>query len=69
MAKKEPAEFQAKITNDSGTMRGKIPSPLVRYLGGQAGDYLVFRGDETGKVTVSLKRAKGLVKKAAGSRG
>ena len=66
MAKKEPSEYQAKVTNDSGILRGKIPSPLVRELGARAGDYIVFRSDAAGKVVVSLSRARGGTKKSAG---
>ena len=66
MAKKEAAEYQAKVTNDSGILRGKIPSPLVRELGARAGDYIVFSSDGAGKVAVSLSRAKGGAKKSAG---
>ena len=66
MAKKEPAEYQAKVTNDSGILRGKIPSPLVRNLGAREGDYIVFRSDGAGNVRVSLSRSKGGGKKAAG---
>jgi len=64
MAKREPAEYKAKLTNDSGVIRGKIPSPLVRELGGRPGDYVVFNSSG-GKVTVSLSRSKGVVKKGA----
>ncbi|CDM66401.1 hypothetical protein [Pyrinomonas methylaliphatogenes] len=64
-AKKEPVEFKAKLTNDGGIVRGKIPAPLVSYLGGRAGDYLVFRADETGRVVVSLRRTHGAAKKVA----
>ena len=59
MAKKEAAEYQAKVTNDSGILRGKIPSPLVRDLGARAGDYIVFRSDGAGNVRVSLARTRG----------
>ena len=65
MAKKEAAEFKAKLTNDAGVIRGKIPSPLVRMLGGRPGDYVVFNSDSGGKVTVALSRSKGGAKKAA----
>ena len=58
MAKKEAAEYQAKVTNDSGILRGKIPSPLVRDLGARAGDYIVFRSDSAGNVRVSLSRSR-----------
>jgi hypothetical protein len=66
MTKKAPAEYQAKVTNDSGILRGKIPSPLVRELGARAGDYIVYRSDGAGKVTVSLSRVRGGAKKSAG---
>ena len=64
MAKREAAEYQAKVTNDSGILRGKIPSPLVRNLGAREGDYIVFRSDSSGRVTVSLARTRGGAKKA-----
>ena len=64
MAKREPAEYKAKLTNDLGVIRGKIPSPLVRELGGRPGDYVVFNSSG-GKVTVSLSRSKGGTKKGA----
>jgi len=59
MAKKEAAEYRAKLTNDAGVIRGKIPSPLVKSLGGRPGDYVVFNSDEGGKVAVSLSRSRG----------
>lgn len=65
MAKKEPAEYRAKLADDGGVIRGKIPSPLVKGLGGRPGDYIVFRSDGSGKVSVSLSRAKGGAKKRA----
>jgi hypothetical protein len=76
MAKKEPADYQAKVTNDSGILRGKIPSPLVRELGARAGDYILFRSDGAGNVRVSLARSRrsssgsgGGKKAAKGSKG
>lgn len=59
MAKREAAEYRAKLTNDAGVIRGKIPSPLVRSLGGRPGDYVVFNSDSEGKVAVTLARARG----------
>ena len=63
MTKKESSEYQAKVTNDSGILRGKIPSPLVRNLGAREGDYIVFRSDSAGNIRVSLSRSKGGGKK------
>ena len=57
MTRRESNEYQARVTDDAGILRGKIPSPLVRELGARAGDYIVFRRDNTGRVTVSLARA------------
>lgn len=64
MTRREANEYQARVTDDAGILRGKIPSPLVRELGARAGDYIVFRRDNTGRVTVSLARTRG-----AASRG
>ena len=63
MAKREPAEYRARLANDAGVIRGKIPSPLVRELGGRPGDYMVFRSEGYGRVTVSISRGKGGTKK------
>jgi hypothetical protein len=63
MAKREPAEYRARIADDSGVIRGKIPSPLVREMGARPGDYLVFRVDTAGRATVSVSRLKGATKK------
>jgi hypothetical protein len=64
MAKREPTEYRARLSNDAGVIRGKIPSPLVRELGGRPGDYMVFRSEGTGRVTVSVSRARGGTKKS-----
>lgn len=63
--RKATNEYQARVTDDSGVLRGKIPSPLVRELGARAGDYVVFRSDASGRVTVSISRSKGKAKGAA----
>lgn len=68
MAKREPTEYRAKLTDDAGVIRGKIPSPLVKELGGRPGDYMVFRSDGYGKVTVSLSRSRGGTKKSGKGR-
>jgi hypothetical protein len=65
MAKREPAEYRAKVTDDAGIFRGKVPSPLIRELGGRPGDYMVFHYDGAGKVSMSIARTRGGVKAAA----
>ena len=70
MAKREPTEYRARLASDAGVIRGKIPSPLVRELGGRPGDYMVFRSEGAGKVTVTVSRSKGGAKKSGkGSAG
>jgi hypothetical protein len=64
MTRRGANEYQARVTNDAGILRGKIPSPLVRELGARAGDYIVFRRDDTGRVTVSLSRTRGATAKS-----
>lgn len=71
MTRRETNEYQARVTDDAGILRGKIPSPLVRELGARAGDYIVFRRDNAGHVTVSLARTRGAASKgrAAAKKG
>jgi hypothetical protein len=64
MAKREPVDYRARIADDSGVVRGKIPSPLVREMGARPGDYMVFSLDSSGKVTVRVSRSKGGAKKS-----
>jgi hypothetical protein len=68
MPKREPTEYRAKVTNDAGIFRGKIPSPLIRELGGRPGDYMVFHYDGAGRVAMSVSHTKGGGKAAAKSR-
>ena len=66
MTRRETNEYQARVTDDAGILRGKIPSPLVRELGARAGDYIVFRRDAAGRVTVSLARTRGTSGRGSG---
>ncbi len=68
MAKSESREYRAMISDEGGVVRGRIPSTLVRDMGARAGDYMVFRRDDAGNVSLNLSRArKG--SKGAGRRG
>lgn len=57
--------YYAKITNDNGTVRGKIPSPLVRDMKARPGDKMVFRKDDAGNAIMSVLRARGRARKPA----
>ncbi|HEY0005178.1 MAG TPA: hypothetical protein VGB17_10255, partial [Pyrinomonadaceae bacterium] len=40
---KEKHEYQAKVSDDNGIRRSKVPSPLLRIIGAKPGDYLAFK--------------------------
>lgn len=48
----EPIEYRAKVKEDSGTIRGHIPAKVVSWLGGKAGDTLIFTVESKGKATI-----------------
>jgi hypothetical protein len=68
MTKREPAQYRAKVTNDSGLVRAKIPSPLIRELGGRPGDYMVFHYDGSPRVSMNVARTEGGAKATSKSR-
>ena len=55
---KRREEYRAKITNDSGLTRGRVPCPLLQEMRAKPGDYLTFRLDDSGQVVVRLSRAR-----------
>ncbi len=69
MAKPEPREYRAMISDEGGVVRGRIPSTLVRDMGARAGDYMVFRSDGTGSVTMKLARMRAAGRRVKSSKG
>jgi hypothetical protein len=55
---KRREEYRAKITSDSGLVRGRVPCPLLNEMSARPGDHLIFRLDDSGKVVVKLSRTK-----------
>jgi hypothetical protein len=53
---KRREEYRAKVTDNSGLIRGRVPCPLLNEMGARPGDYLIFRLDDSGKVVVRLSR-------------
>ncbi len=49
--------YQAKISNDNGITRAKVPSPLLRDLGAKAGQYVVFKKTDSG-IVMEVKKKK-----------
>ena len=54
---KRREEYRAKITNDSGLKRGRVPCPLLQEMRARPGDYLTFRLADSGEVVMSLSRS------------
>ncbi len=54
---KRREEYRAKITNDSGLTRGRVPCPLLQELQARPGDYLTFRPADSGEVVMRLSRS------------
>ncbi len=70
---KRREEYRARVTDDKGLVRGRVPCPLLTDMGARPGDYLTFRLDESNKVVMSLSRlrkkgGKGAGKKQGGGR-
>ena len=64
-------EYRAKVTDDNGLVRGRVPCPLLTDMGARAGDYLTFRLEEPNKVVMTLSRlrkSRGVGKKSVGKR-
>ena len=55
-------EYRARVTDDGGLKRGRVPCPLLRDIGARPGDRLIFCLDDSNKVVMRLSRAS---KKAA----
>ncbi|HJU56605.1 MAG TPA: hypothetical protein VJ715_18620 [Pyrinomonadaceae bacterium] len=55
---KRREEYRARVTDDNGLTRGRVPCPLLSEMGARPGDYLTFRLDESNKVVMSLSRPK-----------
>jgi hypothetical protein len=51
-------EYRAKVTDDNGLTRGRVPCPLLKTMGARPGDYIIFRLDDSGKVIIRLSRSR-----------
>ena len=51
-------ECRAKVTDDSGIRRGRVPCPLLQEMRARPGDYLTFRLADSGEVVVRLLRSR-----------
>ena len=62
-------EYRARVTDDNGLTRGRVPCPLLSEMGARPGDYLTFRLDESNKVVMTLSRSKQKAGKKSGGKG
>ena len=58
MRKRNEAEYRAKVTDDGGLTRGRIPCPLLSAMNARPGDYIIFRLNDSGKAVMRLARAR-----------
>jgi hypothetical protein len=68
MGKRDKVEYQAKVTDDGGLTRGRVPCPLLSAIGARPGDYLTFRLADTNKVVMHLSRLRRKSAKGKGKR-
>ncbi len=65
---KRREEYRARVTDDNGLVRGRVPCPLLTDMGARPGDYLTFRLDESNKVAMSLSRPRKKAGKGLGGK-
>ncbi len=56
--KNRKSEYRAKVTDDSGLIRGRVPVPLLKVLGARRGDRITFRLDDSNNVTMHVSRSR-----------
>ncbi|MGA9995262.1 MAG: hypothetical protein WBP93_07610 [Pyrinomonadaceae bacterium] len=57
MRKSIKTQYQAKVIDDQGLSRAKVPAPLIRVMGARPADYLIFRLTPAGQVTLHVSRS------------
>jgi hypothetical protein len=67
------SEYRARVTDDDGLTRGKVPSPLLRAIGARPGDDMIFSRTGQGTVVMRISRVKtklgkGIRKKTSGAK-
>jgi len=52
------AEYQAKVIDDNGLTRGRVPYPILRLLGARAGDFMIFHLSDKDKATLRVSHSR-----------
>jgi hypothetical protein len=51
-------EYRAKVSDDNGMMRAKVPAPLLREMKARVGGYLTFRLNDAGEAIMKAAKLK-----------
>ncbi len=54
--KKLKDEYLAKVIDDKGLVRGRIPTPVLNLMGARPGDSVSFRLARSGKAVMHVSR-------------
>jgi hypothetical protein len=57
MRKRDEAEYRAKVTVDTGLIRGRVPAPLLSRMGARPGDHMIFRLADSGQAVMRLSHS------------
>lgn len=69
MRKRGETRYQAKITDDNGLTRGRVPCPLLKKMGARPGDFMIFRFADSGGAIMRVSRSKGAGRSSKANRG
>jgi hypothetical protein len=58
MRRKDEGKYTAKVTDDAGLTRGRVPCPLLSVMGARPGDYLTFRLSGSSEAVMRLTRSR-----------
>jgi len=56
--KKVKDEYRAKVIDDHGLTRGRIPTPVLNLMGARPGDSVTFRLARSGEAVMRIARAR-----------
>jgi hypothetical protein len=51
-------EYRAKVSDDNGVVRAKVPAPLLRDMKATVGSYLTFRLNDSGEAIMRAAKVK-----------
>ena len=58
MRQKPGTEYQAKVIDDKGLIRGRVPCAILKAVGARPGDYMIFSLAGAGKAVMRLVQTK-----------